>query len=157
MDSNLIIAIGTIVIAFATILQAYVTYLVARSLSSLTKLSSQISNTRNLNEQWQAFNLLPFTSPGFCKTLTEMGYLGDSRTSEDKLKRLSVIFYILNILYDMYHAKKAGIILERYVDISTRDQIAALSRDKAELLEILEGNRGYDTEFIEYVKKFIPS
>lgn len=151
MDWNLVIAIATIVIAFATFLQAFVTYLVALYLSRISKDAETVATLRGINEQWQRFNLTALQNRDFCDTLGSMGY--DPQNIE-KIRRRYVVFYILNIMYDVYYAAKHGRMVSGFADEMTKDHVKLLS-NSAELEEILKGDRGYSDEFTDYVLKLL--
>lgn len=152
MDWNVVIAIATIVIAFATFLQAFVTYLVAVRLQQISSKSEKASTIRNINEQWQKLLLLGLENEEILRIQGDIRY--ESRDQE-VIKRRHVIYYIFNILESLYHAKKSGQIDAEYVDTVVKEQILILSKSGKEFSYMLSEPRGYDHDFISYVKSLV--
>lgn len=146
---NIIIAFGTIIIAITTVFQVGATLLVAYYVNKFSKNAERISNARSTNQQWQGLNLLALESREFRETLAAMNY---GTGSPDAIRKIYVIFYILNILYDVFYAKNEDRIIAGFADKMTKDHIRLLMNSEAELKYILDGHRGYDLAFVTRIK-----
>lgn len=152
MDWNFVTEIATIFTAFATFLQVFVTYLVARRLRQLSSKSEKASTIRSINEQWQELLMLGLKNE---ETLRILGDIRYESHNEEVIKRRHVLYYIFNILETIFHAEKSGQIDKKYAETVIREQIKILSKSGKEFSYIMSEPRGYDHEFISYIKSLL--
>lgn len=88
----------------------------------------------------------------FATTVAKV-YEADTPISDIPVR--GVIFYMLNLMYDMYNADD-GHIDRAFYEAMTKDHIKMLSRtNKSDLLYILETKRGYSKPFCDHIKHMI--
>lgn len=138
------------VIMLATMAQVAVAYIISRYVNKYQRISEALDTTKHVNAQWQNFNELVITNKEFRSTIIHLEQLN---VDEETIKLKYMIFYILNVLHDCYHSQKAIGVPCEHLSADIEDQLGILSLQRDMVLSILDGNRGYDKEFIELCKQ----
>lgn len=145
-------AFSTLALFFATIAQVYVTKIVGNEVRKASQISEKQANSRYVNEQWQRLNLNVIMNEKISDTANKVYEAG---RDVNQIAKRGLIFYILNILYDMYNVQG------EYIDDAFRNQMTydhveiMLGTSKSDLKDILENNRGYTSEFRDYISMYI--
>ncbi|WP_143269027.1 hypothetical protein [Azospirillum agricola] len=142
--SSAISAIANILYTLVAICQVIVTFKIAKSIESSSKKTREVDIAKNLNEQWQRFNLLTATDENFRESWLKLGVEEDGDYSAE-----AIIFYIVNIFYDGWHAELNGQIESKFFEVMLKDHANFLLPISDRVINILKSNRGYDPRFVK--------
>jgi hypothetical protein len=139
-------AIAAVVSAVGSIAIAWLVY-------AFTKQSSQMQAMRDLNSQWQAWNMAILANPELANFIHERKkrFDGDCMSAGDE-RMFASLFYQLNILYDLMLAQEAGLAENEFTTALRADAQNYVFSEEEMLDKILDGKWGYPERFLAQVR-----
>ncbi len=134
------------------VFQVIATKSISESVAKITIEADKIESARIINRQWQEFNKMSIMNSDFADVQRVMNYEVSDNFS---VKRRATVFYILNIMRDIYMASTKSAISEEFSENMLNAQARLLASSEEIVKEILESDRGYDKKFKAIVIKTI--
>ena len=144
-------AILSTVITLATVVQVLVTYLIARSISKASSISESIEISRNIDSQWQEYNMRVICDSKFRSVHRKLEGLDNEPEGVTQVRYL--IFYILNVVYIAWTSEKAKKDHFDHAKTIIKDHLRIIYSERDLVLSILDGGRGYNDIFVSDCKK----
>ncbi|MGD2090652.1 MAG: hypothetical protein PVH61_31050 [Candidatus Aminicenantes bacterium] len=111
------------------------------------KKAIRFQNTRDLINSWQSFNQLIIADE---KNIDAIGEFYESSTETKNIRKLYLLFYLLNILQHEYYSAKTNMADESLAIKDIKAQIIKLSSDKEFVIRHIQG-RGFEEDFVNFV------
>ncbi|MEI9887760.1 MAG: hypothetical protein WDN08_14905 [Rhizomicrobium sp.] len=154
MTNDLIIGIAS---TLAAGISAIGSITIALMVHRFSRQFSRAETTRQINSQWQTWNLSILTSPELAAFIAETKKKQGGQVYTSQQERMAAAtFFQLNMLYDTLLAKEAGIIDEEFVLSLFTDCNKYLFLDNDILQTILQDRYGYPDRFIQLIKDRFP-